>query len=76
MDEEQIKVPIVSGDLLDAGKYLVVGSFQRAGRTEDLACDEDIAARKTGLADRFADFLLVHVELGRVDVSVPGLEGS
>lgn len=76
MDEEEVDVARVEVELLHALAALGVALVEGVAGLEDLGGDEDIAAGHLGLLHGLADLDLVAVELRRVDVAVPALEGA
>lgn len=75
VNQKEIHVSILAANLLNTREQFAVGSFGRPGRTQGLGRDEDLAARDPRFLNRLPNLCLVRVELGRVDVSVSGLQG-
>lgn len=72
VNEEQVDVAVLV-DLVDAVDAFLVRLFDRAPRGEDFGGDVNFGALEARLAHGLADFLLVRVVLGAVDVAVSGL---
>lgn len=75
--QEQIHIPVLARvDGFDALEALLIAFFDGAAGGEDLGGEEDFGARDAGLADGFAHFRLVTVELSGIDVAVAGAQGG
>lgn len=74
VDQEQVDVAVLAGELLDALQDALVCGLDVAPGAEDLGRQVDVLALKAGFAQCLPDLLLVCVVLRRVDVAVAGFQ--
>src|SRR5690606_8406125 len=72
---QQHQVDVVGAELLEALERALLGHAAREVRRAHLRHKEELRAGHAGVSDAGADFGLVVVPLGRVDVAVPDAQG-
>lgn len=73
VDQKQVDV---APDAMNARETGGVRLISRVARGKDLGCDKELVTGKAALGERKADFALVGIILGRVDVAVACLDSG
>ena len=76
VNQEQIHVPRLRIQLLDALDTLGIAPLYRPSSGEDLGGQKDVLARNPRLLDSKADLGLIGVELRRIDMSISALQSG